>query len=542
MVIKMIAMGLFGKGCYLSETWNRLDCFIVLAGALEYCLDVEKLNLTAIRTVRVLRPLRAINRIPSMRILVMLLLDTLPMLGNVLLLCFFVFFIFGIIGVQLWAGLLRQRCYIPESVATTIQKSPYFDGQINSLHYHDDTSEKEFICSAEDSSGMHKCNKLPPFDDENGIACHASMSNPPVNESDCINWNQYYSDCTPGEYNPFNGAISFDNIGLAWVAIFLVISLEGWTDVMYFVQDAHSFWNWLYFVLLIVIGSFFMINLCLVVIATQFSETKRRETAKMKAERARFQSSSTLSSFTNSETTNCYRQIIKLIAHFLRRGFQKSRKAYKAMRTRRLAKKEQQLMQQKGAGKLQNYNVMKNVSTHSIINAPDGKNDMRAELDEVSVYIAKNTDKNISMSEKMTQTDWHMFDRDRNFSAESTDYKTTPNGTSPCNHPSLSCQELLALSTALSATLTAQLVFDTKSLKYCSTYNLAEAVDKNMKKGIYHLGQDDYELAVTPKHTRKIWLCCTYFASCFITMQEYVEMFVDQLMVPSSPSKCSPPS
>jgi len=46
-------------------------------------------------------------------------------------------------------------------------------GQINSLHYHDDTSEKEFICSAEDSSGMHKCNKLPPFDDENGIACHA---------------------------------------------------------------------------------------------------------------------------------------------------------------------------------------------------------------------------------------------------------------------------------------------------------------------------------------------------------------------------------
>ena len=61
----MIAMGLFGKGCYLSETWNRLDCFIVLAGALEYCLDVEKLNLTAIRTVRVLRPLRAINRIPS---------------------------------------------------------------------------------------------------------------------------------------------------------------------------------------------------------------------------------------------------------------------------------------------------------------------------------------------------------------------------------------------------------------------------------------------------------------------------------------------
>ena len=59
-------------------------------------------------------------------------------------------------------------------------------------------------------------------------------------------------------------------------------------------------------------------------------------------------------------------------------------------------------------------------------------------------------------------------------------------------------QELLALSTALSATLTAQLAFDSKHLKYCSTYNLAEAVDKDMKKGIYHLG-DAYELTVTPR-------------------------------------------
>ena len=61
-----------------------------------------------------------------MRILVMLLLDTLPMLGNVLLLCFFVFFIFGIVGVQLWAGLLRQRCYIPEDKLNFIAKSEFY--------------------------------------------------------------------------------------------------------------------------------------------------------------------------------------------------------------------------------------------------------------------------------------------------------------------------------------------------------------------------------------------------------------------------------
>ena len=41
---------------------------------------------------------------------------------------------------------------------------------------------------------------------------------------------------------------------------FQVISLEGWTDVMYFVQDAHSFWNWLYFVLLIVVSGRASVN------------------------------------------------------------------------------------------------------------------------------------------------------------------------------------------------------------------------------------------------------------------------------------------
>ncbi|GFY48460.1 voltage-dependent T-type calcium channel subunit alpha-1G [Trichonephila inaurata madagascariensis] len=32
MMIKTIAMGITGKGSYMSDSWNRLDCFIVFAG------------------------------------------------------------------------------------------------------------------------------------------------------------------------------------------------------------------------------------------------------------------------------------------------------------------------------------------------------------------------------------------------------------------------------------------------------------------------------------------------------------------------------
>lgn len=34
-----------------------------------------------------------------------------------------------------------------------------------------------------------------------------------------------------------------------------VITLEGWSDIMYFVQDAHGLWNWIYFVILIVVST-----------------------------------------------------------------------------------------------------------------------------------------------------------------------------------------------------------------------------------------------------------------------------------------------
>nr|XP_057916779.1 voltage-dependent T-type calcium channel subunit alpha-1I-like isoform X2 [Doryrhamphus excisus]XP_057916854.1 voltage-dependent T-type calcium channel subunit alpha-1I-like isoform X2 [Doryrhamphus excisus] len=327
MVIKMVALGIFGRRCYLGDTWNRLDFFIVMAGMVEYSLDLQNINFTAIRTVRVLRPLKAINRVPSMRILVNLLLDTLPMLGNVLLLCFFVFFIFGIIGVQLWAGLLRNRCYPEENFTLTSGISlprPYY------MASEDD--ERPFICSLPVDNGIMSCSYVPARR-EGGHTCCLDKDDVlyrqslglsvevPANGSMgvsglCVNWNQYYTRCHTGSSNPHKGAINFDNIAYAWIVIFQVITLEGWVEIMYYVMDAHSFYNFIYFILLIIVGSFFMINLCLVVIATQFSETKQREHQLMQEQRARCLSSSTLA----SEPGDCYEELFQLICHMIRKA------------------------------------------------------------------------------------------------------------------------------------------------------------------------------------------------------------------------------
>ncbi|XP_058416661.1 voltage-dependent T-type calcium channel subunit alpha-1G isoform X2 [Diceros bicornis minor] len=299
MVVKMVALGIFGKKCYLGDTWNRLDFFIVIAGMLEYSLDLQNVSLSAVRTVRVLRPLRAINRVPSMRILVTLLLDTLPMLGNVLLLCFFVFFIFGIVGVQLWAGLLRNRCFLPQNFSLPLSVD------LERYYQTENEDENPFICSQPRENGMRSCRSVPTLRGEGGGGPPCGLDYEAYNSSSnttCVNWNQYYTNCSAGEHNPFKGAINFDNIGYAWIAIFQVITLEGWVDIMYFVMDAHSFYNFIYFILLII-----------------FSETKQRESQLMREQRVRFLSNaSTLASF--SEPGSCYEELLKYLVYILHKA------------------------------------------------------------------------------------------------------------------------------------------------------------------------------------------------------------------------------
>jgi hypothetical protein len=58
---------------------------------------------------------------------------------------------------------------------------------------------------------------------------------------------------------------------------------------------------------------------------------------------------------------------------------------------------------------------------------------MKVDLEELGMCLNKSFDKNIHMIEKMTQTE--LFPMSSTLSLNG-----TPNGTSPCNHPSLSCQ------------------------------------------------------------------------------------------------------
>lgn len=80
------------------------------------------------------------------------------------------------------------------------------------------------------------------------------------------------SECLPQGDNPGRGAIHFDNIFNGIVTIFQIMTLEGWADLCYQLQDSNSFWNVFYFLVLVVLGPYFAVQLFLVVLSTAFEE------------------------------------------------------------------------------------------------------------------------------------------------------------------------------------------------------------------------------------------------------------------------------
>ena len=94
---------------------------------------------------------------------------------------------------------------------------------------------------------------------------------------------------------------------------------------------------------------------------------------------------------------SCKRQLACISSLALKRLF-------KAFRAWRLERKEKRLLR-KQAEIGNKYNVIKNVSTHSMLNDPDGEIDMKFDLEDTEMCLNKSLDNNIHMAEKMTQTD-----------------------------------------------------------------------------------------------------------------------------------------
>lgn len=114
MLLKILGQGfVFNQGAYMRDSFNILDFFIVMSAYLSMMQEEGGdggLSLSSLRAFRVLKPLRAVNNIPGLRLIVQSILSALPLLKDTIIVLLFFFLIFAIGGVNLFSGMLRQRC------------------------------------------------------------------------------------------------------------------------------------------------------------------------------------------------------------------------------------------------------------------------------------------------------------------------------------------------------------------------------------------------------------------------------------------------
>ncbi|KAJ0062305.1 hypothetical protein NL108_007505, partial [Boleophthalmus pectinirostris] len=224
MLLKWVAYG-FVK--YFTNAWCWLDFLIVdvsLVSLVANALGYSELSaIKSLRTLRALRPLRALSRFEGMRVVVNALLGAIPSIMNVLLVCLIFWLIFSIMGVNLFAG----------------------------KYFHCVNTTTDEILSISVVNNMSEC-----------------LSK--VNES--ARWK--------------NVKINFDNVGAGYLALLQVATFKGWMDIMYAAVDSRdigdqpvyeeNLYMYLYFVIFIIFGSFFTLNLFIGVIIDNFNQQKKK--------------------------------------------------------------------------------------------------------------------------------------------------------------------------------------------------------------------------------------------------------------------------
>ncbi|KAK2174860.1 hypothetical protein NP493_771g00002 [Ridgeia piscesae] len=239
--LKIVALGfVLHKGAYLRNVWNIMDFIVVVTGFITIfpstpndSASTGSFDLRTLRAVKVLRPLRLVSGIPSLQVVLKSIIRAMAPLLQIGLLVLFAIVIFAIIGLEFYNGAFHTACRRKDN--------------------------DEFDLAGEEA--------LTP-------CAHTRDKNSSPGAFHC---QENVSYCTTYWEGPNFGITSFDNIGYAMLTVFQCITMEGWTSVLYYTNDARgSDYNWIYFVPLIILGSFFMLNLVLGVLSGEFAKERER--------------------------------------------------------------------------------------------------------------------------------------------------------------------------------------------------------------------------------------------------------------------------
>lgn len=311
MSIKVVAMGFVRmEKSYLRSNWNKLDFFVVVVSVVNMSAGSSAKwfsTLKVFRTIRAFRPLRMINRAPGLKVIVNAMLAAIPGVVNVLFVIALMLLIFAIFAVQNFKGLM-YRCdgdHFMDNVYNTGAE----DLLLNPKAWVDMSMKEQLLFSYNSTHFSQAAMKSPLWF---GMTQEQWEQNP---EPLCYAWRGYGDGIKWAEELPTGKTIceclgaewdkpvpqSFDNIGVAMLSLFELMTTEGWVDVLYELCDSRGIggtpWErdqqpirdsnmWLpiiYFIIFIFLFNFLFLNLFVGVVIDNFNALKDQADGKDQA-------------------------------------------------------------------------------------------------------------------------------------------------------------------------------------------------------------------------------------------------------------------
>ncbi|XP_060662473.1 sodium channel protein para isoform X49 [Drosophila nasuta] len=244
--VKVMARGfILCPFTYLRDAWNWLD-FVVIALAY-VTMGIDLGNLAALRTFRVLRALKTVAIVPGLKTIVGAVIESVKNLRDVIILTMFSLSVFALMGLQIYMGVLTQKC---------IKKFP-LDGSWGNL--------------TDENWDYHNRNSTNWYSEDEGISfplC-GNISGAGQCDDDYV--------CLQGfGPNPNYGYTSFDSFGWAFLSAFRLMTQDFWEDLYQLVLRAAGPWHMLFFIVIIFLGSFYLVNLILAIVAMSYDELQKK--------------------------------------------------------------------------------------------------------------------------------------------------------------------------------------------------------------------------------------------------------------------------
>uniref|UniRef100_H2LE77 Sodium channel protein n=1 Tax=Oryzias latipes TaxID=8090 RepID=H2LE77_ORYLA len=255
-LIKILARGFcLGKFTFLQDPWNWLDFSVILMAYITEFVNLG--NVSALRTFRVLRALKTISVIPGLKTIVGALIQSVKKLSDVMILTVFCLSVFALIGLQLFMGNLRQKCVRRPTNATNssanLNDTMYYNGSFNM-----ENSTFNWTEYINDESNYYY---LPGRRD--ALLCGNGSGAGLCPEG---------FDCIKGGRNPDYGYTSFDTFSWAFLSLFRLMTQDFWENLYQQTLRAAGKPYMIFFVLVIFLGSFYLVNLILAVVAMAYDE------------------------------------------------------------------------------------------------------------------------------------------------------------------------------------------------------------------------------------------------------------------------------